>query len=302
MADRWPDFFVAGAGRAGTTSLHNYLDRHPEIFMSGDKEPRFFGEVWDAAKREGRLEEATEAYLDHFAPAGDTPVAGESSVTYMYHPRVPERILSRVPDARVAVTLRDPIERAVSHYWLNVARGIESRPIDEAVAEDLAADEVPHDRDFVGQGFYAEPVERLDDAFGPRFRVVLFADLVEEPRSVVREMARFLEVDTDPVDELDLGRQHNPTPGIPPNRIAQRIRSSDTLRRLAQSVLPKRVREYLGNEVLLADRDKPDLDPATRRRLEAAYAPDVARLEDHLGRELPELRRSWTSDAAEESI
>lgn len=293
MTDRWPDLFVAGAGRAGTTSLHRYLGQHPEIFMSADKEPRFFAEVWDRAEQEGRLEAAIEDYLARFAPARDLPVAGESSVTYMYHPEVPDRIEARVPDARVVVSLRDPVERALSHYWLNVARGIEPRPVDEAVAEDLADDDVPHDRDFVGQGFYADHVERLDDAFGDRFRVVLFAELVDDPREVVRDLAGFLGVSVEAVDDLDLGRQHNPTPGVPPNRIAHRIRSSETLRRVAQAVLPKRVREVLGNRVLLEDRDRPDPDPATRRRLEAAYEPDVARLEAHLGRDLPELRASW---------
>jgi hypothetical protein len=131
-----PTFFVIGAARSGTTSLHYYLSLHPGIQMSATKEPSFFagpaGDVPYGAPRVASMAD----YRALFNPY--VPVRGEASPSYSAYPRrlgVPGRIRECVPDARIIYLVRDPIERTVSHYLHRVAVEGEHRTITEALAD-----------------------------------------------------------------------------------------------------------------------------------------------------------------------
>lgn len=131
-----PTFFIIGAAKSGTTSLHRYLDQHPQIQMSLRKEPNFFSGADNGIPytfgRIGDLEE----YEKLFDPSA--AVRGESSPSYADYPRrqgVPERIKELVPEAKLIYLVRDPIERTVSHYHHRVANGGERRPLREALSD-----------------------------------------------------------------------------------------------------------------------------------------------------------------------
>ncbi|MFV1988817.1 MAG: sulfotransferase [Gemmatimonadota bacterium] len=117
-----PTFFVIGAAKCGTTSLHHYLDLHPEIGMSRVKEPHYF---MRPEKGEGWYRSLFDASFR---------VRGESSVGYTLAPRgpgVPERIKAAVPTAKLVYLVRDPIERFVSDYLHRVSDGVEARSLEE---------------------------------------------------------------------------------------------------------------------------------------------------------------------------
>ena len=106
----WPNLFVVGAAKAGTTSLWRYLDQHPAIYMSPVKEPHYFSSftpgLFPAVKDEGE-------YLRLFRDAGDAPLRGEASASYLWDAETPRRHPSRSPDAKIVISLRDPVERAM---------------------------------------------------------------------------------------------------------------------------------------------------------------------------------------------
>ena len=107
---RLPTFLVIGAPKAGTTSLHDHLRGHPDVFMPTRKEPDFF--FRDAAWREGIA-----SYARLFRRAGSVTAVGETSTSYSRYPHVPdvpERIALVVPDARLIYLVRHPVERMVS--------------------------------------------------------------------------------------------------------------------------------------------------------------------------------------------
>ena len=117
-----PTFFVIGAPKAGTTSLHTYLDAHPQIQMSAVKEPRFYAGPDNGIAYPPDHVADPAAYEALFDPA--FPVRGESSTDYATHPRrtgVPERIKAAVPEARFVYMVRDPIARTVSHHRMTTA-------------------------------------------------------------------------------------------------------------------------------------------------------------------------------------
>lgn len=127
-----PDFLVIGAMKAATTSLHDYLRTHPDVYMPAQKEIDFFSQD-DLWARGG------DWYRHLFAAAPPGAVVGEASPSYTRypeHPRAAERIAAFAPAVKLVYCVRDPVERLVSHHQHEVARGREHRPLDEAVAAD----------------------------------------------------------------------------------------------------------------------------------------------------------------------
>ena len=182
---RWPNLFLVGAAKAGTTSLYAELARHPEIYMSPMKEPHFFSRIEPAAQLGGFFPHVSDEdeYLALFEGAGDEPVVGEASTSYLWDPpRPPSGSREAVPEAKILIVLRDPVERAYSHYRNDVREGMERRSFLEA----LAAEQ----RDgpggwgvsslYMDCGRYAEQLTRYVDRFGDRVKVLFFEDFVTD--------------------------------------------------------------------------------------------------------------------------
>src|ERR1700752_3456715 len=110
MYEIWPNFFLVGAAKAGTTSIYAYLSQHPAVFFPSIKEPHFFTDVRPAPEQQFLIEEVTKrsAYLRLYIRAASHPVIGDASPSYLWHPEVAQRICAEVPQAKIAVILRDP--------------------------------------------------------------------------------------------------------------------------------------------------------------------------------------------------
>lgn len=161
----FPNLFIIGAMKAGTSSLHEYLHQHPEIFMARFKEPQYFAPHltrWGQAWGQGNPypEPDMDWYLKLFAEAGAVTYAGESSVSYAARPWVEgceRRIHAFNPEARIIYLLRDPVERALSHYWHFVADGRED--LDPLTA-------VQRKPDYIARSDYAMQIEPYLETFG----------------------------------------------------------------------------------------------------------------------------------------
>ncbi len=125
MSGRLPDFLGLGVQKGGTTSLHRMLEKHPGVYLPPAKEVHYFslnyaeGETW---------------YRAQFSPASPAQSCGEITPYYLFHPEVPKRMHASLPQARLIVLLRDPVERALSQYFHSCRLGLESLPIEEALA------------------------------------------------------------------------------------------------------------------------------------------------------------------------
>ena len=122
MALRWPNLFVVGAPKGGTTTLW-LTDEHPDVFMSPEKEPNFFLDLTPPVKVP-----TEDVYLRLAPGADDERWLGERERGTSPDTTTPGLIKARVPDARIMIALRDPVERGYSSYWHDVKFGIESRP------------------------------------------------------------------------------------------------------------------------------------------------------------------------------
>ena len=149
---RLPDFVVIGAARCATTSLYEYLRQHPQVFMSPEKETDYFS-LGDLPQDEvppgaSRYRARTRAeYEAQFALAGDARAVGEASPTYLFYSRSADRMGRVIPDAKLICVLRDPVERAYSHWALARRSGFE--PLADFEAGVAADGRVPdaHHRD-----------------------------------------------------------------------------------------------------------------------------------------------------------
>lgn len=287
--DPWPNLFIPGPPKAATTSLHRYLDQHPDVFMATDKELHFF-----TGLAEGRDPDPA-AYRRRFRSGADAAYRGEATPLYLHHPDVPDLIFDRVPDARFVVPLRDPVRRAHSQYLADVVAGSHDRSMVETLRAERAGPDPPERPfDLVHRGLYHDALRRYRDRFGDdRVLVVLTADLADRPDEVLDEVAAFLDVDAAPFERVDTATRHNPMTGVPYNRLTEAIRTNDLLGRVADRLLPEAAKRWIAERLLLAHGDKPPLDPEAKAMLVEAFAPDVDALEAMLDRDLSSLRASW---------
>jgi hypothetical protein len=280
---RWPNLFIVGAPKGGTTTLWRYLDQHPDVFMSPEKEPNFFLDPTPPVRVP-----TEEAYLALFAGASDEAWLGEASGRYFSDPTTPELITARVPGARIMIALRDPVERAYSSYWHDVKFGIESRPFSDVADEQLDDSRLPVGSDpekkHVYLGFYSQHVSRYLDVFGDATRVGFLEDLHADPAGEAASIFEFLGVDPSVARQISPGAYN--VFAQPRNRLAARLMASPRARAGGRAVLPEPVRSWVENLVLQRGQ-KPPLDPALRARLQAAFAADRDPLEQLLGRPVP---------------
>jgi Sulfotransferase family len=294
----WPNFFIVGAAKAGTTSLYAGLREHPEVFMSYPKEPHHFTQVNPPHQLRWHFEGYTDPhrYLRLFAGSDSFKAVGEASTSYLWHPQVARRIRKQVPGARIIISLRDPVERAYSHYLMHVREGIQSLRFYDALVEDMKrTDEawaISHF--YVGKGCYAKQVRRYLEVFGrDRVKIVLFDDLKRDPGAKMREVVRFLGLDPAPLARIDAARVSNPYRASR-GRWAEFLAGNRLSRMLGETIVPRRLGSFIYEHFLLKGADKPPMDPRALALLLEIYEPEVDELERMVGRKMPELRRTWS--------
>jgi hypothetical protein len=209
-----PDFFIAGVPKAGTTALHAALARHPALFMSPVKEPKFFltdgpppdqGGPGDAKTyREHIWRQADYEALFADAPAG--VLRGESTPFYLHNRDAQRRIRTQIPYAKLIVVLRDPVERAHSNWTHLWSAGLDpiGNVVDACAEEDrrIAAGwaEFWH---YTSLGKYGEQLEDLYSVF-PREQVLVFRyrTLIDSPALALDRICAFLRVEQGLVTEM----------------------------------------------------------------------------------------------------
>jgi Sulfotransferase family len=281
VAKDWPNLFVVGVGKGGTSSLCAYLGQHDDVFMSPVKEPHFFS---DADPDLVRAVKDEEAYLRLFEAADSEKFRGEGSVSYFWDAASAAAIRRASPDARIIVSLRDPIDRAYSHYWDTVRYGREDRSFRRAVDEELSGLLPPGREPYLRRSLYCESLCRFISEFGTKVFVVYFEDLTHDSRGELRRIFEFLEIDPDVADCVNLDIR-NPF-ALPRNRAARTIISSASLRALARPLVQRRLRSRLEG-MLLRTAEKPCIDAELIPVLTDYFAADRLALEDLLGQQVP---------------
>jgi Sulfotransferase domain len=291
------DFMIIGAQKSGTTSLHKYLERHPRLYMLPEKEIPFFTNPEYCAK-------GWQWYSDlFFNEAPQDKLWGKSTPAYMTSLDVPRRIFEEMPHVKLIALLRNPIERAYSHYKMMVKREMESRPFLEVVDDKLKAETIERERLFppgtedvgyVAMGEYSLILEEYFKVFPREQLLVLFTDdLKRNPAEVLKRVMRFLGLDED-FSPANLGKHYHVGGTRRRIPLAEADLAKHPLFRKFLSFLPVRLqfpfeRRFLFWYMIWNTKPDPEnaVPPEARKRLARFYREDVQKLSQLLGCKVP---------------
>jgi hypothetical protein len=305
----WPTFLIVGAAKAGTTSLYHYLGQHPDVFVSSLKEPNFFAfkgrNLSFSGPGDTRCNKlsrtSVKAYQQLFSSAGEAKARGEASPSSLYYPQASDRIHQYVPDIRIIVSLRDPVNRSYSNYLMMVMQGREPcRDFSKALERELPrlAAGWSYFWGYTQLGFYYKQLKRYYRLFSQdQIHVCLLDDLANRPLQTVQSLYGFIGVDRS--YQPDLSTQHNPS-GAPESKILHWLLYHAGVGKKIRSLIPDGLRERLAcdfapyisrvrawkKELMYGNLRKPLMSPATRKNLQAIYREDILRLQDLIDRDL----------------
>jgi hypothetical protein len=267
-----PNLIVIGAQKAGTSSLHEYLDLHPEIAMSKPKELNFFNRP-DCGSAE-QLERYETFFTENAA------IRGESSPSYTSFPEVdgvPERMSSVIPRAKLVYLVRDPFERLVSEYLHYRIRGYEGRQLERALAEGpLEANR------YVAKSSYATQLDRFLEHF-PTDRILVLAqeDLMSRRRETIARVLAFLDVD-ESFSSTGYERFHHETRHFYFPRL--RRMASPLLRTAPSGAIKRQGRGLVRIDAILSRRaQRPAMPPGVTERLTDHFTDQARRLRQATG-------------------
>jgi hypothetical protein len=309
-----PDFFLVGAPKAGTTALHAALARHPGLFLSPVKEPKYFlcnGSRPPRAEHRGpgdahsRLEWVwrRDEYERLFDAAPPGIPRGESTPFYLYDPRAAERIRDAVPHARLVAVLRDPVDRAYSNWMHLRSDGLEPE------ADFLTALAAEPDRvrrgfapfwHYQGLGRYGEQLERLLTLF-PReqVHVLRYRELVDSPDETLAAVHAFLGVEPAATARASAENVKPFVPAGPRNdQLRRLVRAGAWAGSFAPPQAWRRASVPLLRRLHAGGTVRPPLDRDVRREAVRLFADDVATLERVLGRSFAD----WLDDTGRGSF
>jgi hypothetical protein len=284
-----PNFLVIGAMKSGTTALYYYLEQHPEIYMSPVKEPNFFS----SQEQENAADAVTNigTYQDLFRGGSGKKALGEASHSYLYEPRAAAEIKRYVPEAKLIAILRNPIDRAYSHFLHMVRSGTE--PLDD-FAQALREEEVRIHKertfqDYIGRGLYYNQLKRYFGTFPQeQVRVYLYEDLSGAPISTVQDAFRFLKVDDSFVPDVSLRRNVSGQPKY--KTLDGLLRRQSRIKHAAKIYLPARMRWRLSKTFDdLKTRnlaEPPPVQSKVRRHLIGVYREDILKVQELIHRDL----------------
>lgn len=287
-----PNFLIIGAAKGGTTSLYEYFNQHPEIYMSPVKEPRFFAlenEKLDFQNPDQAINQTSVTTLPEyrklFEGVSSETAIGEASPLYMYSPKAVERIAHYVPNAKLIAILRNPVDRAYSCYKHLIA--LEPYSFAEAL-------QVEHDRinknwahlwHYRQGGYYYAQLQRYFEKFDcDQIKVYLFDDLKSNPLSITRDAFAFLDVDPSFVPDLS----HKNVSNNPKVKVLQNIvNGKSQIRAFSKKVFPKSVRTTVAGYIRgWNSKEFPLIPDDVRQQLINDYRSDVLKLEQLIDHDL----------------
>jgi hypothetical protein len=294
LEETWPNFFIVGAAKAGTYSLYYYLNEIPGICMSKIKEPYYFSPHF-IERYPGETVTAKEEYLRLFENASSCIALGEASPSYLWDPDSPKLIHQAVPNARIIILLRDPIERAYSHYLMDTKFGAHEKK--SSFYHDLMRSFKNQEKVsgisslYVEFGMYYEQVKRYFDEFGrQQVKVIIYEEFIQHQEETVNDVLAFLGVN---YTMTGIKKQYNPySVARSPFSVwifsfFRWLRARGIKTSKLTTLLPTSLTWSLEERLLFKKAQKPKIEPEAFKFLQEIYHDDVLRLGSLLGRSLP---------------
>lgn len=287
-----PTFLIVGVQKAGTTSIYNYLQEHPQVFMSRVKETNFLEQNWETFPPEKQNKNGIITFEDYaalFKDVTDEIAIGEASPNYLFHyESSAERIKKYVPNAQLIVVLRNPIERAYSDYLMHIRDAIGTQVISLGEQIDKSAN-----KSFIlRKGFYVTPLKYYFEQFGQeQVKVYLYDDLVQNAEQFMQKF--YSHIGVDPNFKPDVSQKVQQAK-IPKNQtIHNLLQRKNPVRSIAanalKTVIPLETRQKIRDRLINFNSHPKKAMPLTekdRQKLINLYREDIWQLQDLIKRDL----------------
>lgn len=285
-----PNFFVVGAQKAGTTTLHNHLAEHPQIFLPAQKETKFF-------VADDRYDAGIAHYEElYYGAQANEPAVGEVDPDYLYFESALDRMAEHIDleSVKFIFVLRNPVERAFSHYLMTYRRGLEPLSFSEAVEREPLRIARGYSGkmhySYVDRGYYLRQIERfLRRIDRKHMHFILTEDLQNTPSTVLKDIFVFLGVDPDFVP-TNVGVSYHGASVPRSMTLLKRITGPSPEKRLVRLLLPwPRLRHGLRQWLLEWNQTAsrlPALSHGDRIRLIDLFAEENTHLAHFLQRDL----------------
>jgi hypothetical protein len=307
-----PNFFIVGAAKAGTTSLYKYLQTHTDIYMSPIKEPHHFStdiissEFSDEYAKNvkfdseeyfscGPLQERhiafvnkRDVYLKLFKPAKDEKVIGEISNGYLYSETAAKEILKFNNQSKIIIVLRNPVERAFSHWLMDMrSKGLDGKSFVECLDDDFMQVDKGWGKShlYVELGMYYNQVKRYVDIFPKKQVLILtYEDFKSDNETFMTKIADFLQV----VDFKGGGTSKHNAASIPRYPLFHKFLKSYVMHKLITLLFSPNKINYIKAIMNIPTKQLPILTDTERKKINKYFVSDTKRLEEFIGRDLSE--------------
>lgn len=305
-----PTFLIVGAVKAGTTSLHEYLQLHPEVYMSPVKETNHFSDAdmlfehFNVDYKQDinvNLDKYLAGPMDkkihiaHVRTAGqydllyknvsNEKAIGEVSNSYLYLPSTAKAIHDVLPGVQIVMILRNPAERLYSQYLMNLKLG---KIIEQDLRKEIAADQAKQVKGwgvshlYLEVGNYYEQVKRYYDLFPHnQIKILFYEDYKKDPKAAMRDLFTFLGVNPD--FEPDMSKRYNEA-GMPRFGKLNYWLTQIGVYGLAKRIFSAGLKERL-KSIIYTKENIPVMTAGERAWLNDYYAEDVRKLSALIGRD-----------------
>lgn len=304
-----PNFFIAGAAKAGTTSIHHYLGQHPEIYFSPLKEPNFFStdiKVENFTKSYKKrsvfvdekyfkyrpLEELQLSFIRDesqykllFDQVKKEKVIGEASTSYLFSKKAARNIFDFNPKAKILIVLRNPVERTFSHYLMALRYGFTTSSLQEAVRKDQRKHKKGWGQSelFIELGLYFEQLRRYFDTFpSHQIKIILFEDLVLDAEKTMSDIYEFLGVES--TKTIDLAARNQAE--IPRSSRLNKFMADSGIKQIAGKALNKNLKEKIKPVLFSKDKSKVRFTRRDKQFLLSFFQEDINKTSRLIGKDL----------------
>lgn len=304
---RLPGFLLVGAAKSATSSLHAYLDQHPDIKMPSIKESWFFSfyknppDYKSPGKLSNLISELDE-YLKLFNGAKEHQILGDACPSYLYTYEDTIRNIKQIyseteqQNLKIIISLREPVSRALSQFYTFKRKVEEPLNFEQAIQKSTLTERKQENwnifYDYPGFGLYSKQVEAFQQAFGSEnVMIILFDDIHKDMAEVCRNIYEFVGVDANFIINDQI--KHNSITGEPKMKwLVSGLFSRNKYKRMISALIPKFLRNIILYIILKPLLKRKALDEKNIKNLSAFFEQDIIKLEKLIGRDLGGWRNS----------
>lgn len=287
-----PNFLIIGAAKAGTTALHTYLQQHPQIYMTPSKETNFFAFEGEKLNFQGSGDDGinkfsiTELsqYEAEFAGVTTETALGEACPLYLYSEKARDNIYRQIPDTRLIVILRNPIDRLYANF-LHLIRDDREPFTDLTQAMAAEPERIAQNWEwfwhYTQVGYYGAQLQGYYKNFdAQQIRVYLYDDFRKNPVALMQDICQFVGVDENFVPDMSVRPNKS---GQPKNKLLhQLLTKPNPLKTALKPLFPASLRQKIQHQNLTS----PAMSAEVRQYLAALYKEDIQVCQELIGRDL----------------